>query len=121
MMVSDNDHSFVERSNTSAGMVQVCHRFRVCTPRKVHGLNGGQELQLSILKFGWPFERRAGLVRIFNVQAAEMLGFTTAVLSGVAALIHLVSIQIVMHDRHLPTCGPSDKGCAETYDMVIIM
>lgn len=55
------------------------------------------------------------------LQAVEMLAFTTGMLSASAAVIHLVCIQILMHDSHLPACAPGDSRCAEGYNMIVVM
>ena len=54
-------------------------------------------------------------------QGVEFLSFTTAMLSGLAAGIHLVSIQILVHDAHVPSCAPGDRGCADSYNMIVVM
>ena len=62
-----------------------------------------------------------GTIEGFKLKGVEILGFTTAALSGLAAAAHFVSEQIVTRDMHLPTCGPADTHCMEFYNMIIIM
>lgn len=56
-----------------------------------------------------------------ELQAVELVAFSTAILSAVAAGIHLISVQIVMTDGHVPACAAGDRPCAEGYNMVIVM
>jgi hypothetical protein len=51
----------------------------------------------------------------------ELTGFTTAILSGVAAGIHLITIQIVINDGHVPACTAGDRTCAEGIGLIVVM
>lgn len=55
------------------------------------------------------------------MQMVEILGFTTAALSALAAGAHVVSEQIVTRDMHIPACDKADTRCMEFYNMIIIM
>lgn len=55
------------------------------------------------------------------LQAVELMAFTTAMLSAVAAAIHLISVQVVMTDGHVPACAAGDQSCAEGYNMVVVL
>lgn len=55
------------------------------------------------------------------MQAAELLAFSTAILSAVAAGIHLISVQVVTTDGHVPACAAGDQKCAEGYNMVVVL
>ena len=55
------------------------------------------------------------------MQAVEPMAFITAVLSAVAAAIHLISVQVVMTDGHVPACAAGDQSCAEGYNMVVVL
>ncbi|KAK9812008.1 hypothetical protein WJX73_008144 [Symbiochloris irregularis] len=57
----------------------------------------------------------------YNLRPVEVLGFTTAALSGLAAVAHFVSEQIITRDMHLPACAPGDTQCIELYNMIVIM
>ena len=55
------------------------------------------------------------------LQAVELIAFTTAILSAVAAGIHLISVQVVITDGHVPACAAGDQSCAEGYNVVIVL
>ena len=57
----------------------------------------------------------------YYLRGVEIIGFTTAALSALAAVAHFVSEQIVTRDMHLPACDKGDTHCMEFYNMIIIM
>lgn len=51
-----------------------------------------------------------------------MLAFMSAVLSGLACLVHAFVLQLVsQQDPHLPPCDPSVPICAETYNLLLVL
>lgn len=54
-------------------------------------------------------------------QALYALAFLTTALSGLAALVHLLVLQLFSHDPHLPPCAPDQRVCAETYNLLLVL
>lgn len=54
------------------------------------------------------------------LQAVELMAFSTAILSMLAAVVRLISTQLVVIDGHVPTCAAGDQSCAEAYNRVVI-
>lgn len=63
----------------------------------------------------------AGALEGYHLKGVEIIGFTTAALSALAAVAHFVSEQIVTRDMHLPACDKGDTHCMEFYNMIVVM
>ena len=54
-------------------------------------------------------------------QALYALAFLTTALSGLAALVHALVLQLFRHAPHLPPCAPAQRLCAETYNLLLVL
>lgn len=79
------------------------------------------EFCLSPILAGASLESPREFIFVCLLQCVELTGFTTAILSGVAACIHLITIQIVTNDDHVPACSAGDRTCAEGIGMIVVM
>ena len=59
--------------------------------------------------------------RRMHAQALYAAAFLTTALSGLAALVHLLALQLFGHDPHLPPCAPDQRVCAETYNLLLVL
>ena len=56
------------------------------------------------------------------LQSVSVMAFMTAVLSGLACLVHAFVLDLLsQHDPHLPPCDPNVPLCAETYNLILVL
>ena len=53
------------------------------------------------------------------LQSVSVMAFMTAVLSGLACLVHAFVLDLLsQREPHLPPCDPNVPRCAETYNLI---
>lgn len=55
------------------------------------------------------------------MQAVATVAFMTTALSSLSTLVHFFVLQLSTHDAHLPPCAPTDRVCAETYNLLLVL
>ncbi|CAL8471195.1 g10737 [Coccomyxa elongata] len=56
-----------------------------------------------------------------GLKAVALVAFMTAVLSSLAATVHMLVLQLFTRDAHLPPCAPDQRFCAETYNLLLVL
>ena len=73
------------------------------------------------LRASVPFLQPLSQAGCVHAQTLSAVAFLTTALSGLAAAVHALVLQLFGRDPHLPPCAPDQRVCAETYNLLLVL